>query len=98
MITRGRRSGLPREIEIWFTYHDDRFYVIAEYPSSQWVKNLREYPLATLRVAGKELQARARVLSSETDAELCITVASLSRRKYGWGDGLAVEFVPISQS
>jgi deazaflavin-dependent oxidoreductase (nitroreductase family) len=98
LTTRGRKSGLPREIEIWFTRHDGRFYVIAEYASSQWVKNLREYPLATVRVVGKVLQARARVLSSETDSELCSTVASLSRKKYGWGDGLAVEFVPISES
>jgi deazaflavin-dependent oxidoreductase (nitroreductase family) len=97
LTTRGRKSGLPREIEIWFTPHDGRFYVIAEYPSSQWVQNLRAHPQATLRVAEKKFQARARILSPDVDSELCSTVASLSREKYGWGDGLIVEFVPVSE-
>src|SRR2546422_4986838 len=40
LSTQGRRSGLPREIEIWFTQRDGRFYLIAEYSTSHWVQNL----------------------------------------------------------
>jgi deazaflavin-dependent oxidoreductase (nitroreductase family) len=98
LTTRGRKSGLPREIEIWFTQVEGRFYVIAEYPTSKWVQNLRIHPQATLRVGEKEFEASARILSPDADSELCRTVASLSRKKYGWGDGLIVEFVPDSQS
>ena len=29
LTTIGRRTGLPREIEIWFTERDGRYYVIA---------------------------------------------------------------------
>ena len=29
LTTRGRKSGRSREIEIWFTHRDGRFYVIA---------------------------------------------------------------------
>jgi deazaflavin-dependent oxidoreductase (nitroreductase family) len=96
LTTRGRKSALPREIEIWFTAHEGRFYVVAEYPSSQWVQNLRACPEVTVRVAEIELQAHARILSSEAESELCHTVASLSRKKYGWGDGLIVELMPRS--
>jgi deazaflavin-dependent oxidoreductase (nitroreductase family) len=98
LTTRGRNSGLPREIEIWFTHHAGRFYVIAEYSSSQWVQNLRADPRASVRVAEEKFEARARILSPETDPELCRTIADLSRQKYSWDDGLIVEFEPGSRS
>ena len=94
LTTTGRRSGQPREIEIWFTHRAGRFYVIAEYTTSQWVQNLRTDPNVQVRVAGKTFAARARVLSSETDNQVLQAVQNLSREKYGWGEGLVVELIP----
>jgi deazaflavin-dependent oxidoreductase (nitroreductase family) len=94
LTTRGRKSSLPREIEIWFTGRDGRFFLIAEYPTSQWVQNLRAHPEAQVRVAGGSFTVRARFVSPETEPELHATVAGLSREKYGWGEGLIVELVP----
>ena len=94
LTTRGRKTGRPREIEIWFTYHEDRYYVIAEYPTSNWVKNLQSDPVVQVKVAGKTFSAEARVLKSETDTELVKTVQDLSSKKYGWGDGLVVQLTP----
>ena len=93
--TRGRKSGLPREIEIWFTHRDEHFYVIAEYASSNWIQNLVAYPEVQVRVANNSFKARARVIPSETD--LSRAVRQLSRDKYGWGDGLIVELTPENQ-
>jgi deazaflavin-dependent oxidoreductase (nitroreductase family) len=93
LTTRGRKSGRPREIEIWFTHRDGCFYVIAEYPTSNWVQNLRTDPQAQVRVAGKGFTAEARFV---TDPELHRAVAGLSREKYGRGDGTIVELVPDS--
>ena len=96
LTTRGRRSGLAREIEIWFTHLRGRFYVIAEYPTSNWVQNLRAHPDVKVRVAGQEFAGRARVLSKEHDEKLVREVQSLSQEKYGWSDGLVVEIVPAA--
>jgi deazaflavin-dependent oxidoreductase (nitroreductase family) len=85
LTTRGRKSGLPREIEIWFTYRDGRFYLIAEYPTSNWVQNLRAEPKAQVRVAGQRFTARARFVSAEDEPELHRAIAGLSTEKYGWG-------------
>jgi deazaflavin-dependent oxidoreductase (nitroreductase family) len=85
---------LPREIEIWFTERDGRFYVIAEYASSQWVQNIRANPEVKVRVRERSFAAHARFLSAESDADLNQQVQQLSREKYGWGDGLVVELVP----
>ena len=92
LTTRGRKSGVSREIEIWFTHREGRFYVIAEYATSNWIRNLVGCPQVEIRVAGNSFRAGARVLSPET--ELARAIQQLSRDKYGWGDGLVVELTP----
>jgi deazaflavin-dependent oxidoreductase (nitroreductase family) len=94
LTTRGRKTGLSREIEIWFTERGSCFYLIAEYPNSHWLENLRAHPAAQVRVAGKSFPAHARVLSPETDAQLLAEIQKLSHQKYGWGEGLVVELAP----
>ena len=94
LATRGRKSGQSREIEIWFTHFNGRFYVIAEYETSNWLQNIRSHPEVQVRVAGLTFAAQARVLSPQTDAELHRTIQDLSRKKYGWGDGIVVELIP----
>jgi deazaflavin-dependent oxidoreductase (nitroreductase family) len=95
LTTRGRKSGAPREIEIWFTHREGRFYIIAEYATSNWVQNLIVYPEVQVRVPENSFKARARVIPTETD--LSRAVQQLSRDKYGWGDGLIVELTPENQ-
>ena len=95
LTTRGRKSGLPREIEIWFTQRDGRFYLIAEYSTSHWLQNLRANPRAGVRVVGEKFDVHARLINRETEPELRQTIADLSTKKYGWGDGTIVELEPI---
>jgi deazaflavin-dependent oxidoreductase (nitroreductase family) len=93
LTTRGRKSGQEREIEIWFTQLRGRFYVIAEYPTSQWVQNIRVGSAVKVRVADEKFSAQARILP-ETEPDLRAEVQALSQEKYGWGDGLVVEIIP----
>ncbi|MGA8153458.1 MAG: nitroreductase family deazaflavin-dependent oxidoreductase [Terriglobales bacterium] len=94
LTTRGRRSGHLREIEIWFTHHDSRFYVIAEYPTSHWVQNLQADPRVEVRAAGKKFAARAEFVSPEVEPELHRAIQEQSRSKYGWGEGVVVLLNP----
>jgi len=74
------------------------FYVIAEYPSSNWVENLRKDGDVKIRMGGSEFRGRARILLTDTDVELVREVQSLSQQKYGWGDGLVVEIIRSGDS
>jgi deazaflavin-dependent oxidoreductase (nitroreductase family) len=94
LTTRGRKTGRPREIEIWFTEFEDRYFVIAEYATSQWLQNLQADPAVKIRVSGKEFCATARVVSPIEEPSLHRTIAQLSEKKYGWGDGTVVELRP----
>src|ERR1044072_6343243 len=57
LTTRGRKTGRPREIEIWFTHHGGCFYVIAEYATSNWVKNLQSDPAVQVKVGDQKFSA-----------------------------------------
>jgi deazaflavin-dependent oxidoreductase (nitroreductase family) len=92
LTTIGRKSGQPREIEIWFTEHAGRYYIIAEHGSrANWVRNVTTNPEVQVRIAGHNFAATARVLIDNYDVEMA---RQRSREKYGWGDGLVVELTP----
>ena len=87
---------MPREIEIWFVIHRDRFYLFSETgEAAAWVKNIRRNPEVVVRIEARRVSATARVLDRETDRELWEQVAAIAERKYGWGDGLPVEITPF---
>jgi len=95
LTTTGRRTGLLREIEIWFVVHDGSFYIFAEgFHRAQWVKNIVRNPHVRVRVGDQSLEARAEALDKEQDAMEWHTVQDLARAKYGWGDGLPVRITP----
>jgi deazaflavin-dependent oxidoreductase (nitroreductase family) len=94
LTTIGRRSGLPREIEIWFTRTNGCYYVIAEYSTSHWVQNVTANAQVRVRLGEDRFAATARVISPEAEPELHGAVQQLSRDKYGWGDGVVLELKP----
>lgn len=99
LTTIGRRSGQPREIEIWFTHDHGRYYLIAEHRwETHWVQNLLAEPRVRVRLGGEEFPARARLVAADADPVVHAAAQELSEKKYGWGDGLVVELTPEERS
>jgi hypothetical protein len=47
----GRKTGLPRQIDIWFVEADGRFYIAAEHAyRTQWVRNILSDPRVHVRI------------------------------------------------
>jgi len=60
LTTTGRRSGVPREIEMWFTRVDGRYYLLAERGErAHWVRNIRGEPRVHVRVGDASVAAVA---------------------------------------
>lgn len=92
LTTTGRRTGRPREIEIWFTRQGPRYHLIAEHRErAQWVRNIQADPRVRVRVGARRRAGRARLVRGDT--ALAAAVRRRSERKYGWGDGLVVEVI-----
>jgi deazaflavin-dependent oxidoreductase (nitroreductase family) len=97
LTTIGRKTGLPRTIEISFVVDRERFYLFAETgEAAAWIKNIRQNPEVTVRIGERRISATARVLDREIDRNLWERVAASADRKYGWGDGLPVEITPFA--
>jgi deazaflavin-dependent oxidoreductase (nitroreductase family) len=94
LTTTGRVTGQPREIEIWFTEHAGRFYLVAERESANWVRNVQSQPQVKVRVGYAEFNAIARVVRNDREPHLAATVKALFDAKYGWSDGLIAELTP----
>ncbi len=95
LTTTGRKTGLAREIEIWFVETGGKLYILAEhYHRAQWVRNIIHNPRVRVRLGDETFDSMARVLDRDRDAELWQLVQQLEVEKYGWGDGLPVELTP----
>jgi deazaflavin-dependent oxidoreductase (nitroreductase family) len=69
ITTTGRKSGLPRQIEIWFVEADGRIYILAEHGfKAQWVQNVLVNPAIQVRIGQEEWSGTARVLDSAQGA------------------------------
>lgn len=105
LTTTGRRTGVPRQIEIWFVAHGGRYYMVSERrEGSHWVKNIQSqarvlFSVGTRSDRGAGTQptaAMARTVSADREPELAARVCALMDEKYGWSDGLIVELTPMA--
>lgn len=87
LTTRGRRTGRPHRIEIWFAAAEGRLYMMAGgRDRSDWVRNLQAGPDVMIELNGEEHPGRARVLV-EGDAEDRLARQLLAAKYQGWREG-----------
>ena len=93
--TIGRKSGEPREIEIWFVPYNDCYYLCSEHPDkANWVQNIQNNPQVSFWVEGQTYQGTGRAVDREAEPELAQTITELLDAKYQWSTGLIVQLRP----
>jgi deazaflavin-dependent oxidoreductase (nitroreductase family) len=81
VTTKGRRSGSPHTVEIWFALRGDVLYLLAGgTEESDWVKNLRADPTVGLRLGDRDLICRGRLVDDPDEDALA---RRLLLEKYG---------------
>jgi len=81
LTTRGRVSGEPREIEIWFALKGDTVYLLSGGGArANWVRNILAAPAVRLRIANETFEGRARVIG---DPDEVAEARELVAGKYG---------------
>ncbi|MEX0833929.1 MAG: nitroreductase/quinone reductase family protein [Actinomycetota bacterium] len=81
ITTRGRQTGRPHEIEIWFAVENDCIYMLSgAREKSDWVRNIRNDPRVEVRIADRKWSALARLVGSGEEDELA---RRLLLEKYG---------------
>lgn len=85
LTTRGRASGQPHRIEIWFALDGDTLYLLSGGRArSDWVKNLRRTPDVTVELGARVFAGRARIVEDQAEDERARTlVHDKYARSYG---------------
>lgn len=83
IVTTGRVSGNPHEIEIWFGVLDGAMYLISgNGPGADWYRNMLAHPEVTVKLAGVQHVGRARDVTDPDERRRC---GDLMGVKYVWG-------------
>ena len=86
LTTTGRKSGLAREIEIWFGIKGNSLYLLSGGgDQSQWVKNLLANQNVTVRIAKHNFNGVARIVNEEKEETMARHM--LARKYQGWKEG-----------
>jgi deazaflavin-dependent oxidoreductase (nitroreductase family) len=85
LTTRGRVTGNPHRIEIWFAIDDGTLYMLSGGGrSSDWVKNLLHSPSVVVEVGSARVAGHARVVLAPAEGE---RARALVYDKYAGGYG-----------
>lgn len=95
LTTKGRHSGRPHEIEIWYVAYHDCYYLVSEKREhADWVRNIQRTSAVRFRVDAVHFDGRGRAVDAAQEPELAAAIRQLMDSKYGWSDGLIVELQP----
>jgi len=86
LTTTGRKSGLPREIEIWFGINENSLYLLSGGgDESQWVKNLLANPNVTVRIAKHTFNGIGKIVNEEKEETMARHM--LAGKYQDWKEG-----------
>ena len=80
LVTRGRKTGRPREVTVWCAYEDGVVWLRTDH-DSDWYRNLERDPHCRIRVGKREFGAVSEPIVDESAA--LRKVVELFRAKYG---------------
>jgi deazaflavin-dependent oxidoreductase (nitroreductase family) len=100
LTTRGRVTGRPHEIEIWFANnnHATLYMLSGGGDRSDWVRNLLADPAVTVRIRDTSYAATARVIDDPTEERRARTIVfdKYQPRNSGSLEGWRESALPIA--
>jgi deazaflavin-dependent oxidoreductase (nitroreductase family) len=80
LTTIGRRTGLPRTVELWFAYSEG-YVLLMSHERTNWYRNLQAQPATRFRVGQREFRGHAEMIADQAGA--LQRIKDLFRSKYG---------------
>lgn len=81
LTSRGRRTGKPHIVELWFAINGNKLYLSHEGEETDWIKNLRRNDQVSFEIGGRCFKGRAHQLKDST--ELWMAKKALYEKYYG---------------
>jgi deazaflavin-dependent oxidoreductase (nitroreductase family) len=61
LTTKGRKSGINHEVELWFAISGDNIYLSHEGKHTDWIKNLLKNPNIKLKIGKDQIEGDGRI-------------------------------------
>jgi deazaflavin-dependent oxidoreductase (nitroreductase family) len=88
LTTKGRVTGRPHTIEIWFALDGQTIYMLSGGgDSADWVKNLRRTPEVTVRLRDTHFPGKARLVEQAAEDALARRLV-VAKYQPGYGEDL----------
>jgi deazaflavin-dependent oxidoreductase (nitroreductase family) len=88
LTTRGRRTGTPHRIEIWFVGHEGGAYLLSDSDRADWYRNLVADASVTLEIAGESQTTRAAPVGADDPANPPVRAAMVAKYQPGYAEDL----------
>lgn len=94
LITTGRKTGEPREIEIWFGVIGSSLYLLSgsgedeRGPKAHWVRNLLKTPACSVRISGETVPATGRIVERGTGEDSAARELLVAKYQPGYSNDL----------
>jgi deazaflavin-dependent oxidoreductase (nitroreductase family) len=69
LTARGRNSGEPRTVTIWFALGDGKVFLTGDAKGPNWLRNARANPDVVVQIGSTRLRGRARVVEDPAEAD-----------------------------
>lgn len=90
LITTGRTTGLPREIEIWFAADGGSLYLLAGGgENAHWVRNIRASSRVRVRLGDRTCEAIGRLVRPATAEDALTRRLLLAKYQPGYSGDLS---------
>lgn len=88
LTTRGRRTGSPHRIEIWFVAQAGGAYLLSDSDRADWYRNLVAAPSVTLEIAGETRTTTAAPVDRDDPTNASVRAAMAAKYQAGYADDL----------
>lgn len=69
LTTKGRKTGKPHTVQIWFAYADGKIYLSHEGAYTDWMKNLDKHEMVNAKIGAANIDAKAKILGEGNSRE-----------------------------
>lgn len=75
LTTKGRKTGRPHLVELWFAVGDAKVYLSHEGAATDWMKNIEKGPGVSFEIGGRNFVGKAHQLKDNTPEAWAAKVA-----------------------
>ena len=82
LTTKGRKTGRPHMVELWFALGEGKVFLSHEGEETDWMKNIKENGEVSFEIGGRNFAGRAHYVDGQSDEGWQCKVA-LYEKYYG---------------